>query len=380
MTGRAVILLLIAASALYAARNVGVGWLYALGYSLAAGVLASAASGAWTVWGVRMTVAPGRTTEAGQPLPVAVTLENRGSRTRRYLSLLAGPLGTRARLWPWRRGLVPAGWGTILIPELKPGDRLTLQLPVPAPRRGLHALPAIYLQAAPLGLVACFKSWKGRASGNPAASRVRGNGPVMVHPRTHAMGNLAWLERGRGAAERDNASRPEDGGELTKAVRPYRSGDAMRQIHWKTTARTGQLSVRESEGDAPGQELVIVLDAAAEARSDAFEIALEVAASLLTEAQACGMEARLIGGEPQGGGAQSGDPKGRGPATQTLRAQLDWLATLDASASRALPPLPVDGRRVVVITTRPEVWAGRAEACIRVAPGQTIKEILEELP
>ena len=367
MTGRAFILLLIAASALYAARNVGVGWLYALGYSLAAGVLASATFGAWTVWGVRMTVAPGRATEAGQPLPVAVTLENRGSRPRRYLSLLAGPLGAKARLWPWRRGLVPAGWGAILIPELKPGDRLTVQLPVPAPRRGLHSLPAVYLQAAPLGLVACFKSWRAHAG--------VGNDPVMVHPRTHALGNLAWLERGRGTAEQDVAARPEDGGELTKSVRPYRSGDAMRQIHWKTTARTGQLSVRESEGDAPGQELVIVLDPAPVAHAEAFEHSLEVTASLLKEAHARGLEARLLSATPK-----NGDSPNPGPASQTLRAQLDWLAMLEALASPLLPQIPGEGRRVVVVTSRPEAWAGRAEACIRVMPGQTISEILAELP
>src|SRR5690606_32634130 len=117
----------------------------------------------------------------------------------------------------------------------------------------------------------------------------RGDDPVMVHPRTHALGNLAWLERGRGTAEENAPARPEDGGELTKSVRPYRSGDAMRQIHWKTTARTGQLSVRESEGDAPGQELVIVLDPASDAHAEAFELSLEVTASLLKEAHARGL-------------------------------------------------------------------------------------------
>ncbi|MNK46337.1 hypothetical protein D3C87_651210 [compost metagenome] len=396
MTGRAFVLMLIAASALYAARNVGVGWLYALGYSLAAGVLASAAFGAWALRGVRVTVAPSRTTEAGQPLPVAVTLENRGSRPRRYLSLLAPPLGTRARLWPWRRALVPAGWGTYLIPELKPGERLTVQLPVPAPLRGLHALPPLYLQAAPLGLVACYKRSlrhsriplrHSRAGGNPVApvftgvtgsegrnDGVRGRSDaVMVHPRSHALGNLAWLDRGRGEGERDVSPRPEDGGELTKAVRPYRSGDAMRQIHWKTTARTGQLAVRESEGDAPGQELAVVLDPSPEHNAASFEIALELAASLLMEAQRRGFEARLYGGSSEA----------RGPEAQSLKSQLDWLATLEVpEPSLALSPgvgIPAAARRVVAITARPWAWAGRAEACICVVPGATIEDVLKEL-
>jgi uncharacterized protein (DUF58 family) len=418
MTGRAFVLLLIAASTLYAARNVGVGWLYALGYALAAGVAASAAIGAWSLHGIRMKVAASRQaaglqTEAGQPLFVAVTLENRGASPRRYLSLLAGPLGTRSRLWPWRRALVPEGWGTILIPELKPGERLTVHLPIPAPRRGVHALPAIYLQAAPLGLVACFKSWSGnsptrhsRESGNPGqapasrsrklmqrlAPRFRGgdgwksggdgrksgdDGDVMVHPRTHALSGAAVLDRRRGHGEREASTHLEDGGELAKSVRPYRSGDAMRQIHWKTTARTGQLSVRESEGDAPSQELVLLLDTAWEHDPESFELAVEVAASLLVQAQKQGMDVRLHGGgsEPQSGGPHDGEPQLPEPASQTLRGQLDWLALVSpgsASRSRAW-------ERAVVITARPDAWEGRAEACLLVAPGMTIADVLKAL-
>jgi uncharacterized protein (DUF58 family) len=361
VTGRAFVLLLIAASTLYAARNVGVGWLYALGYALAASVVGSAAFGAWAVSRVRLTVAPGRKTEAGIPLPVAVTLENRGSLPRRYLSLVAGPLGARGKLWPWRRALVPDGWGSILIPELKPGERLTIQLPVPAPRRGVYALPAVYLQAAPLGLVACFRSWRGGSAGE-----------AMVHPRVHALGNLAWLHRGHGHGEHESAVHPEDGGELTKAVRPYRSGDAMRQIHWKTTARTGQLAVRESEGDAPAQELAVMLDASAEHSAGSFEIAVEIAASLLTQAQKLGMVARLYS-------------RGGEPGVQSLEGQLDWLATLETikePGSGNTPPSPPPsrgGNRVVVITARPAAWAGKVEACIHVGPESTLDDVLKAL-
>ncbi len=378
MTGRAFVLLLIAASTLYAARNVGVGWLYALGYALAAGVAASAAVGAWSLHGLRLKVAAGRQTEAGQPLLVAVTLENPGAKPRRYLSLLAGPLGTPSRLWPWRRALVPEGWGTVLIPELKPGERLTVQLPIPAPRRGVHALPAITLQAAPLGLVA----WVRKVADEPRGGRRVGNhagkpDAITVHPRTHALSGAAVLDRRRGQGERDASSRLEDGGELAKAVRPYRSGDAMRQIHWKTTARTGQLSVRESEGDAPSQELVLLLDTV-EHDPESFELAVEVAASLLVQAHKQGMEARLygVGSEPQSGEPHGGKPQSGEPSSQTLRGQLDWLALVaPGSAARSRRE-----ERGLVITARPEAWEGRAEACILVAPGMTIADVLKALP
>ncbi len=394
MTGRAVVLLLIAASTLYAARNVGVGWLYALGYALAAAVVGSAAFGAWALSRVRLTVAVARKTEAGIPLPVAVTLENRGAFPRRYLSLVAGPVGTRGKLWPWRRALVPDGWGSRLIPELKPGERLTVQLPIPAPRRGVYALPAVYLQAAPLGLVACFKSWgerssrrHSRAGGNPLDSRFHGSdvrgsgsdGEVMVHPRVHALGNLAWLHHGRRHGEQETVTRQEDGGELTKAVRPYRSGDAMRQIHWKTTARTGQLAVRESEGDAPSQQLAVLLDASPEHSAKSFEIAVEIAASLLSQAQKLGMEARLYS-------------QGDEPGVQTLDGQLDWLTTLSTEKeprSSNTPPFPTlkpqalppsrGGDKTVVVSARPGAWAGRAAVCIHVGPERSLDDVLKEL-
>lgn len=202
---------------------------------------------------------------------------------------------------------------------------------------------------------------------------------VMVHPRVHALGNLAWLHHGRGHGELETVVRQEDGGELTKAVRPYRSGDAMRQIHWKTTARTGQLAVRESEGDAPWQELAVMLDASAEHSAESFELAVEIAASLLTQAQKLGMEARLY--------RQGGEP-----GAQTLDGQLDWLATVSpnkepgssntppflTSEPQALPPSR-GGNRGVIITARPAAWAGKVEACIHVGPESTLDDVLREL-
>jgi uncharacterized protein (DUF58 family) len=42
-------------------------------------------------------------------------------------------------------------------------------------------------------------------------------------------------------------------------VRTYRSGDSSRWIHWRTTARRGELMVREYE-EAPSENLILVLD------------------------------------------------------------------------------------------------------------------------
>lgn len=365
MTGRAFVLVLIAASTLFAARNVGIGWLYALGYSLAAGIMASALAGAFALRGVRVSLVPGRKTEAGLPLVVAVTLENRGRRPRRYLSVLAGPVGFGGRLRPWRRALVPDGWGSVLIPELKPGERLTVQLPIPAPRRGIHEVPPIHVQSAPLGLVAWFKRCSSGVGGRPGRL-----GDVMVHPRVHPLDGLPWLSFRRGHGDESASARPRDGGDLIKTVRPYRTGDAMRQIHWKTTARTGQLVVRETEGEDDPQGLAVVLDASADHSHETFDHAIEITASILSQAHRLGLEARLF--------SQAGKPE-----YQTLGAQLDWLAMLKLSSVKepgsSTPPLwspPSEplaaGARgtdfTVVVSPREQGWSGWADVTIHTPP------------
>ncbi len=49
---------------------------------------------------------------------------------------------------------------------------------------------------------------------------------------------------------------------ITRSLRPYRWGDPTRLVHWRTSARYGELRVRELEVLTGGQELVICLDSA----------------------------------------------------------------------------------------------------------------------
>jgi len=67
---------------------------------------------------------------------------------------------------------------------------------------------------------------------------------------------------------------------LTRNLRPYRHGDPTRLIHWRTSARYGELRVRELEVAAGGQEIIIALDSAALWEAKEFERAVTVAASL----------------------------------------------------------------------------------------------------
>jgi uncharacterized protein (DUF58 family) len=68
-------------------------------------------------------------------------------------------------------------------------------------------------------------------------------------------------------------------------LRQFRTGDSPRTIHWKTSARRGELMVREFE-DAPGDSLLLVLDPALPDIPDAaerFEEAVSLAATIARE-------------------------------------------------------------------------------------------------
>jgi uncharacterized protein (DUF58 family) len=72
--------------------------------------------------------------------------------------------------------------------------------------------------------------------------------PVRYEPRALPVG-VAAASAARPAAP---------GGDAVRAVRPYSPGDAARLVHWPTSARTGELAVRELEPPAITGVAIIV--------------------------------------------------------------------------------------------------------------------------
>ena len=69
------------------------------------------------------------------------------------------------------------------------------------------------------------------------------------------------------------------------SVREYEHGESLRKVHWRTTARRGQLMVKELE-DAPRDEIAVLLDAAAgvvagEPPDSSFDMQVRAAGSIL---------------------------------------------------------------------------------------------------
>ncbi len=116
---------------------------------------------------------------------------------------------------------------------------------------------------------------------------------LWVYPRRHA---LRPVHAGHPRHHHDGpvTDPPLRGSADLRAVREYVLGDEVRLLHWKATARTGQLMVREYAD--PAQPLVtVVLDTRPSAlTAKSFEDAVEVAASLLSASALAGQYCRLI--------------------------------------------------------------------------------------
>ncbi|MBF9641206.1 DUF58 domain-containing protein, partial [Streptococcus pseudopneumoniae] len=80
------------------------------------------------------------------------------------------------------------------------------------------------------------------------------------------------------------------------ALRPYESGDDRRHIHWKMSAHTGQLMMRQYLETRRSHHL-IVLDLKRENYGEAdFELAVEAAASLAVSSLSSGQPLTLYAG------------------------------------------------------------------------------------
>jgi uncharacterized protein (DUF58 family) len=89
-------------------------------------------------------------------------------------------------------------------------------------------------------------------------------------------------------------------GEDDAATREYRRGDDLRRVHWRSTARTGELMVRREEQPWESRATVILDDRASAHRGEgptaSFEWAVSAAASIAMHLSHAGYKLRLVTG------------------------------------------------------------------------------------
>jgi uncharacterized protein (DUF58 family) len=262
---------------------------------------------------------------AGSPAPLTLWLQNRKRRLPSYALHLSedSPSG----------GPAPRHFLVKLEPQRREAWRYTLTFP----RRGRHVLPGLRLSTRfPFGLFA-------------KASRPMLAEPLVVFPALHPLSpeevpaalDPGWRDRnrrGHGASLRN--------------LRPYRPGDDPRLLHWKTSARAGDLMVKELEDEERPRVSLVVEDPAPGTSPDLVETNMSYAASLAALAIRRGAEVQLV----TAGGATA---LGQGPAH--LDRILERLALYEAPmAPRPAPASSGAGRTVRICLDRPHPAAGRA--------------------
>jgi uncharacterized protein (DUF58 family) len=117
---------------------------------------------------------------------------------------------------------------------------------------------------------------------------------VLVYPRILDVGSLAATGKQRGEG---SVGRVAGRGESLSGLRGFRDGDDLRDIHWKATARSGQLITKEHDASA-AKHVQLLFDSALPADDDAsrdeMERGVEIVASLVQHYLARGFSVSLV--------------------------------------------------------------------------------------
>ncbi len=206
---------------------------------------------------------------------------------------------------------------------------------------------------------------------------------LVVYP---TIGHLTrrWFQMQRQATENRRGQRHDRSAQQVEyhGLRDYRSGDSPRWIHWRTSARRGELMVKEFEQQNE-QDLAILIDpwlprskASAEQR-EALEQAISFAATLCLET--CRHQGRrlVLGWTGPTPGVR------RGPASvKLLHELLEQLAVMRPASEGGLaelfdvmPPAVLREALMVVISCRPINLAEEAERSSRLS-GAAVRGLL----
>ncbi|MEV0943973.1 DUF58 domain-containing protein [Micromonospora wenchangensis] len=169
--------------------------------------------------------------------------------------------------------------------RLRPGRDTGLSYDVPTRRRGVLPVgPLRVTRRDPLGLYAATRAY------GPTAV-------VRVHPRVHP---LTAVPTGAGRSLDGRTDGVPHGSITFDSLREYVVGDELRRVHWRTSARVGELMVRENV-DTSLPRIVVLLDNRAAGHPDrsagvaaSFEAACEAAASLVVAAFRQGLPVVLL--------------------------------------------------------------------------------------
>jgi uncharacterized protein (DUF58 family) len=223
-----------------------------------------------------------------------------------------------------------------VLDEIEPGGRRELSYQIRSDTRGKFAIGPIRIRVADaFGLVEISRSFS-------ATSTLVVTPKIIPLPRATA--HSSWLGEGDGGMRTISAT-----GEDDAAPRVYQHGDGLHRVHWKSTARYGELMVRREEHQWRNSASVFLdtrhLAHSGSGAASTFEFAVSAAASIGVHLSGEGFRARLI--------TEAGEIAPRGTFSDTL---LDMLAVISPSREVSLragtTALAHAGGQLIAVTGR----------------------------
>ncbi len=212
--------------------------------------------------------------------------------------------------------------------SLRPGEQRSWSVPVALTRRGHHRIdPMVIRTGDPLGLYEAY------ATVGPGTT-------VVVTPRVEPLPLLqlpaAMIEGVAARPERATQTTP-----LVTGVRPYVPTDSFNRIHWRSSARHGELQVKEFEVQRTA-DLWLYLDL-----DRSVQVGLDDASTVETAVRvAAAITARAIDGGRATGLEAYGIRRAVLPADRGVRQRqkiLHLLAAVSGDGSTPLREVLVDG-------------------------------------
>lgn len=295
-----------------------------------------------------------------EPLEVTLQVRNRGRVSRHLLEVIdddpaATPGKRKPYLKPARKSLrdhlrqlergpeeMPApnrGRAAFLIPTLRPGDEASIAYSRQALARGVYrGWPGFFYSEGILGLAR-------------HTSRAQVESGLVVYPAFAELSSFPLVDSFLHPQRSPHDHQSKGIGSDYYGVREYQPGDPLRHVHWKTTARRGQLVVKEFERET-GRPLVVLIDnhvgrCVGGPGSSSLDSAARLAASIVRYAYHAGHPVSLA--------AYRGDQLLFFDVPR-FQAALAWLAALRPEGQMGL------GEQVAVL--RPELDPGSFICCI----------------
>jgi len=143
------------------------------------------------------------------------------------------------------------------------------EYPLPTGRRGAVAVgPLVISVGDPFGLA-------------ERRGEVAGTARLVVHPRIHRVLALPRSSSRDARLGRTHPARAPRGDDFF-TLREYEVGDDLRRVHWRSTARTGDLMLRQDEMPWESRSTILLDTRPSTHQGESFERAVEIAASLAT--------------------------------------------------------------------------------------------------